>query len=69
MPTETTDCLPPPGTLDLTMHMLSQEAADGSRHEIHAIWTGGMWRIAGTQLLSPRKAYWADFRYERSINA
>lgn len=59
-------CLPPEGLRDFTMHILSQEVGDGtSRQSFDALWTGGLWETNFTQKLSPRKAAWATWKYER----
>lgn len=61
------ECWPPSGVGDSTMHWLSREVADGSeRKEFEARWTGGMWQTKGMHNLSPRKAAWATWRYERA---
>lgn len=64
--TEITECLPPEGTEDFTMHFMSREVGDGSkRKEFEALWTGGMWQTKGIHPLSPRKAAYATWRWER----
>jgi hypothetical protein len=61
-------CLPPDGTDDFTLHWLSAEVGDGStREEFEALWTGGLWQTKGMADLSPRKAAWATWQYERAI--
>ena len=62
---QTTECVPPEGTEDFTMHWLSREIGDGSeRKSFEALWTGGLWQTKGIQPLSPRKAAYATWRYE-----
>jgi hypothetical protein len=63
------ECAPPEGTDDFTLHVLSREVGDGSqRGEFEALWTGGLWATEGMQPLSPRKAAWATWAYERAAD-
>ena len=59
-------CLPPDGTDDFTLHWVSREVGDGSmRQMFQALWTGGLWQTKGINALSPRKAAYATWKYER----
>lgn len=61
---DTTECLPPPGTLDGSWHTLSAEVGDGtSREPFRAQWKDGLWVAPGIFGLSPRKAAWVTWEY------
>ena len=65
---QTPECLPPDGIEDFTMHTLSREVGDGTKRELfEALWTGGLWQAKGIHQISPRKAAWATWKYERAV--